>query len=66
MDIVSLLFYPSWLNAARDESRVTPDADGEDRRHCANDGAPDWRRVLAPFAAMVVLVLARAVLSAGA
>lgn len=68
MDIVSLLFYPTWLKAVSDERHIEAGAvvPCEDRRHRADDGVPDWRRVLAPFAVMVVVGLAGALLLPGA
>lgn len=68
MDIVSLLFYPSWLKAIRDATSPACDASvfGERRFYRAMDGGPDWRRALAPLAVIGLLVLAGALFPAGA
>jgi hypothetical protein len=69
MDVVSLLFYRSWLDAVRGEA---PPAAGnrvaaEGRIYRVVDGSgPDWRRVLAPLAVIGILVLAGAFFPAGA
>jgi hypothetical protein len=66
MDIVSLLFYPSWLNAVRDEARSRAgDPERIDDWSFSIDGGPDWRHALAPLAIIGILVLAGAVYSTG-
>jgi hypothetical protein len=60
MDIVSQLFYPSWLNAVRDEGRRKADDPGcnqDQRRHAVSYG-PDWRLAFAPMALVAAMVLA--------
>lgn len=68
MDIVSLLFYRSWVQAVRGEAPPSPDnrAAGESPLYRTAGEGPDWRPVLAPLAVMGMLVLAGAFVSAGA
>ena len=69
MDIVSLLFYRSWVHAVRSEASPMPNAPaaGERRLHhvVENGATPGWR-ALGPLAVILALLLAGALWPAGA